>query len=565
MVKTRGQSKAKPPTQPVQTKKKTPEPAKTRPTRMSTREKTVSADRKKTMEAYNKTISDAKKTEYKKNKIILGAKNGTTKSVRASTLKRFTWTDEEQKFLQQYVIKPRDIRADVIRDTPMDSDNDEQIFPDDPDEDDNVEVEDDEYFKRMLTCHKVSEHFWSRGTQEKTTINWISNIRVICNAAVGNFNFNHYTRPRKTNSKPRKNANVYTPDNDDFRKVLDLSPTELFDKFNDRPIKYKNSTLLAKIKTVGNVTRKNEYGPAIAYLKKKGNYEEYSSELQTLLNDKKIELQSEGVDAIKEINIKDIYGDFVKFFALERGLRGNRNQSYAVNQQYLVVLLYTIGIFNGMIGASHVGFVPRLLRKILLVKPPASVISPTYKRNDPKDWGAMWYDDKEKQLMSKGPQAHKTGHTYPYEHNYIEFVYHMIDESLIRFPNNGDGELRTKLIDDKSEVISNTFKDKFTEWTDTNTKYRKFIDTVFQFIGESREMRIQLAKALAHSVTTSITTYQMKIPDRSNSDEWRKKFIDFLEKLNNKYIKDYNDIIKRKVQTTQRNKNAGRYVKTKKK
>jgi hypothetical protein len=452
-------------------------------------------------------ISNEKKIQYKQNKIISSLKTGKTKHVRANTLKRFNWTGEELEFLTKHVKSAKPL-----------------------------EVKDDAYFERMLTFQKVSEHFQTRDTAETTVKNWISNVRVVCNASVSNFTFNHYTKTLKHKSRIDK---VYTPDNEDFRKVLDLSPSELLKKFDERPVKYATSTLLSKMKVLGNITRHNEYLPAIQYLERKGNYEEYCLELKTLLDDKKIEYQSENVDAIEEVNIQEIYEDFNKFFLVEKIMRNTRNDSYLLNQEYLVALLYTIGIFDGFIGASCVGFVPRLLKNIQLKKPPPSVIDPTYKRKNGESWGGMWYDtNNEKKLMAIGGLSHKTGHTYPYNHCYIDFVNLMIEESLINFKEDIDGNPRTKLIDDRSEIISNTFSSKFTQLTNTNTKYRKFIDTVFAFIGDSATMRSTLARALGHSVNTSILVYQMKILNKSKTVAWRKKFIIFLEKQNRLYIKD---------------------------
>jgi hypothetical protein len=69
----------------------------------------------------------------------------------------------------------------------------------------------------------------------------------------------------------------FTPDNEDFSTVLDLTPDELLEKLNQRVLlgvltPYKKSTMLSKFIALSTVILKGEYKHGIAwiaYVKKK--------------------------------------------------------------------------------------------------------------------------------------------------------------------------------------------------------------------------------------------------------------------------------------------------------
>ena len=244
MVSTRS---SKTPTTPIQ-----PTPKKT-PTIRKTRSSTVSAERKKTMSAYNDKISNTRKNEYRKNKIVNLLKSGKQKTIQKATLSNFTWTEDEQIFLKGF-LKPASANRtkfiEKIVETLNDDNNEINNISDDDDDmfqgDDEEEImnnllENEEEHERLLTTQKVTEFMNNRSKKSVKTNN--KNrllVKQLANMAVNVFG----------------NKNVV---NKDYRKVLDFKPSEYLDIIKNGK-KYAKSSLLTMWQGYSTITR--EYEPA---------------------------------------------------------------------------------------------------------------------------------------------------------------------------------------------------------------------------------------------------------------------------------------------------------------
>tara|TARA_B110000971_G_scaffold220762_1_gene265363 strand:+ start:94 stop:1512 length:1419 start_codon:yes stop_codon:yes gene_type:complete len=459
----------------------------------------LTEERKASMREYNNSITDTKKIQYRQKKIIQMALTGKTKSIRVSTLAMYKWTDEEIAIITPFIKEKTVYITPVIKKEIID-------------------------FETLLTCEKIKEHMSGRKTSHARTVNLISATRTLANACIGNWNSDPAPtkRQRETDGQKRPNLRkTYTADNQDFRKVLDLTPSEILDKLNQRIYKgvitpYANGSIVQYFATIGNVINENEYQPAIDYVKTKHNYGEYITSLNLMIHNLNIEIQSKRTETPNmNTTIEKVYNDFEKLFENEKSLRKTRNDNFEKNQEYISLLIYTLGMFKGEIHQNNVEFVPRLIHSISLKKP--------------KDInGGMWYNSLTGVLHSSGSLGHKTGGLYEYNHMFNRFVTSMLNDSLDKFPTLPNGDERTKLIHDESDIINKMFHHQF---GGTNTSYRKLMDTVFLFIDNSPKTKIRMSGALAHSIDTSRLIYQFTIDDKKDVLKWINVFKKYIKKL----------------------------------
>ena len=498
MVSTRS---SKTPTTPIQ-----PTPKKT-PTIRKTRSSTVSEERKKTMNAYNDKISNTRKTEYRKNKIVTLLKSGKQKTIQKATLSNFSWTQDEQTFLKGF-LKPASanrmkIIEKIIEIVNNDDNNEINNISDDDDDmfqgDDEEEImnnllENEEEHERLLTTAKVTEFMNNRSKKSDKTNN--KNrllVKQLANMAVKIFG----------------NKNVV---NKDYRKVLNFKPQEYLDIIKNGK-KYAKSSLLTMWQGYSTITR--EYKPAKDYIKTMSNFKKFQSDVQDILKELSLSSTSESISKKKNetITIEQLYKEFTAYFEKEQTLFSKRLNSPNDNMKYLVNCIYTYGIFEKEIDYLKVGYVPRNLSGIEL--------------NTTKQEGedGLWYNKNKGMIyvkgdISKGVQSHKTSGRYSYAHKYIPYVVRRINESL-----KIDTKIRKQLLPVNEKSIYN--------WIGSINTYRHTFDSVLNIMNSSAENIERLSNAFGHDASTSYLTYQASIifGTAKNKSHYEKKFKDFFKTI----------------------------------
>ena len=496
MVSTRS-SKTPTPIQP--TTKKTPTIRKTRPS-------IVSAERKKTMGAYNDKISNTRKNEYRKNKIVNLLKSGKQKTIQKATLSNFTWTEDEQIFLKGF-LKPASANRtkfiEKIVETLNDDNNEINNISDDDDDmfqgDDEEEImnnllENEEEHERLLTTAKVTEFMNNRSKKSDKTNN--KNrllVKQLANMAVKIFG----------------NKNVV---NKDYRKVLNFQPQDYLDIIKNGK-KYAKSSLLTMWQGYSTITR--EYKPAKDYIKTMFDFKKYQTDVQDILKGLSLSLSSESISKKKneKVKIEELYKSFTGYFEKEEVLFKKRLDSPNDNMKFLVNCIYTYGIFEKDIDYLKVGYVPRNLSGIELN---------TMKREGEE---GLWYNKDKGTIFVKGDispgvQSHKTSGRYSYAHKYIPYVVRRINESL-----NIDTKIRKELLPVNEKSIYN--------WIGSINTYRHTFDSVLNIMNSSAENIERLSNAFGHDASTSYLTYQASIifGTEKNKSHYEKKFKDFFKTI----------------------------------
>ena len=485
MVRTRSSNTAPVPTQPTAIQ----------PPTIIKKRSTVSDERRKSMNLYNSKISNARKNEYRKNKIVTLLKSGKQKKIQQATLQNFQWTADEKTFLQNFLKPPSLNRTKFIEkviETVIDENDD--IDMDDFGDNDHEDIEFTENIEELLTTANVTKFMNTRSKKSDKTNN--KNrllVKQLANMAVNVFG----------------DKNVV---NKDYRKVLDFQPREYIDLIK-RGKKYAKSSLLTMWQGYSTIIR--EYQPAKNYIEKMSNFKKFQSDVRQILTDLSVSSTSENLSKKKneKVSIEELYKKFTGYFEKEEMLFKKRLDSFTDNIKYLVNCIYTYGIFEKEIDYRSVGYVPRNLSGVEL--------NTTKKEGE----DGLWYNKKQGMIyvkgdISKGVQSHKTSNRYSYAHAYCPYVVRRINESL-----KIDSKIRKELLPIIDRTVYN--------YMGSINKYRHTFDTVLNILDWSAENIEKLSNAFGHDASTSFITYQDSIiwGGEKNKKIYEKKFKDFFKKI----------------------------------
>ena len=472
---------------------------------MTRNKNVVSDDRKASMKQYNANMSYEQKQQNAMTKLFCRLQSGETKTIQKNTLTKYPWTEAEKTFLKNFVVnRGGDARKRIIDTAPK------RGSMDDVDSGSDEEQEPAFDYKKELHCDKVREYMGTRtnykpnriGASPKisdATLNMdVSNVNVLC-------------RVYKT---------------EDFRKIFDDTPEEFNRKVSEHIIPkgskgaggtYSSSTKKKKMAVL--FTLMNEYPPAVSYLKNETShdFETYHKKLGVLSGELKFQEQSETNKRIetRKTTQTEILDNVKALFWLEETLKQKSLSSKSGNLHYLIILLYTYGMFNKTIKPENIAFISRLsLDEIKLVSNPKQVF----------EGDGKYYNTKTGQMYFKGRDSSKTGYTY----NYVvpEYVKDQINKSIEKYP-------RKFLLDTyTSSTIGRNFKDLMNKYTTTtlvklNTEYRHLMETVFRLLNVDE---ITLSKAIGHEPRTGKAIYKLNVTDE-NDDAKRQLIVDYFKSL----------------------------------
>jgi len=464
----------------------------------------LSDARKASMKKYNLCITLESKQQYAMTRIFVRLQSGKQKVIQKNTLTKFPWTAEEKTFLKQF-IKKQDTRQRIINNNPA-----KRSTMDDIDSESDEEPEPVIDYKKELHCDKVREYMGTRSNYKPNRLGAspkiadatltmdVSNVNVLCR--------------------------VY--ETEDFRKIFDDTPEEFNRKMTEYIIPkgyvgagrtYSSATRKKKMAVL--FTLMNEYKPAVSYLKNKTthDFDAYFKKLGEFSGELKFKEQSETNKRIetRKTTQTEILDNVKALFWLEETLKQKSLSSKSGNLHYLIILLYTYGMFNKTIKPKNIAFISRLsLDEIKLVSNPKQVF----------EGDGKYYNTKTGQMYFKGRDSSKTGYTYDYV--VPEYVKDQINKSIEKYP-------RKFLLDTyTSSTIGRNFKDLMNKYTTTtlvklNTEYRHLMETVFRLLNVDE---ITLSKAIGHEPRTGKAIYKLNVIDE-NDDAKRQLIVDYFKSL----------------------------------
>jgi hypothetical protein len=475
---------------------------------MTRNKNVVSDDRKASMKRYNANMSSEQKQQNAMTKLFCRLQSGETKSIQKNTLTKYPWTEAEKTFLKNFIVnRGGDARRRIIDTAPkrgsmddIDTDSDHEEPPQEPAFD----------YKKELHCDKVREYMGTRtnykpnriGASPKisdATLNMdVSNVNVLC-------------RVYKT---------------EDFRKIFDDTPEEFNRKVSEHIIPkgskgaggtYSSATKKKKMAVL--FTLMNEYPPAVSYLKNETShdFETYHKKLGELSGELKFQEQAQTNQRIetKKTTQTEILDNVKALFWLEETLKQKSLSSKSGNLHYLIILLYTYGMFNKTIKPENVAFISRLsLNKIKLVSNPKQVF----------EGNGKFFNTATGRMYLKGRDTSKTAFTYDYI--VPKYVKDQIIKSIEKYP-------RAFLLGSyTAPTVGRIFKELMNKYStaslvSVNTDYRHLMETVFRLLDVDE---VTLSKAMGHEPRTGKAIYKLNVTDEDD-DGKRQLIVDYFKSL----------------------------------